>query len=73
TLKRYLDKAKKKFDRTRPLFLERSLHQWKTYLRKETLAGIANYFSFEIDISLNEVNQSQLKEPHLVQARNFFF
>ena len=72
TLKRYLDKAKKKFDRTRPLFLERSLHQWKTYLRKETLVGIANYFSFEIDTSLNEVNQSQLNEPHLVQFYNRF-
>lgn len=72
TLKSYLDKAKKKFDRTRPLFLERSLHQWKTYLRKETLVGIANYFSFEIDTSLNEVNKAQLKEPHLVQFYNRF-
>ena len=72
TLKRYLDKAKKKFDRTRPLFLERSLHQWKTYLRKETLEGIANYFSFEIDTSLNKINQVQLKEPHLVQFYNRF-
>lgn len=71
-LKRYLDKAKKKFDRTLPLFLERSLHQWKTYLRKETLVGIANYFSFEIDTSLNKVNQSQLNEPHLVQFYNRF-
>ena len=72
TLKRYLDKAKKKFDRTRPLFLERSLHQLKTYLRKETLDGIANYFSFEIDTSLNSINQAQLKEPHLVQFYNRF-
>lgn len=72
TLKRYLNKAKKKFDRTRPLFLERSLHKWKTFLRKETLVGIANYFSFEIDTSLHKVNQSQLKEPHLVQFYNRF-
>ena len=72
TLKRYLNKAKKKFDRTRPLFLERSLHQWKTYLRKETLIGIANYFSFEIDRPLDNVNQAQLKEPHLVQFYNRF-
>lgn len=71
-LKRYLDNAKMKFDRTRPLFLERSLHQWRTYLRKETLVGIANYFSFEIDTSLNKVNQAQLKEPHLVQFYNRF-
>lgn len=72
TLQKYLSKAKKKFDRTRTLFLERSLHKWKTYLRKETLIGIANYFSFEIDTSLNKVNQSQLKEPHLVQFYNRF-
>lgn len=72
TLRNYLVKAKKKFDRTRPLFLERSLHKWRTYLRKETLVGIANYFSFEIDTTLNKVNEAQLKEPHLVQFYNRF-
>ena len=72
TLKRYLKRAKKKFDRTRTLFLESSLHKWQTYLRKETLIGIANYFSFEIDTSLNDVNIRQLKEPHLVQFYNRF-
>jgi len=72
TLNRYLSKAKKKFDHTRPLFLERSLHKWQTFLRKETLVGIAKYFSFEIDTSLNSVNQAQLQEPHLVQFYNRF-
>ena len=72
TLKHYLTRAKKKFDRTRSLFLESSLHKWQTYLRKETLIGIANYFSFEIDTSLNDVNTRQLKEPHLVQFYNRF-
>ena len=72
TLKCYLTRAKKKFDRTRTLFLESSLHKWQTYLRKETLIGIANYFSFEIDTSLNDVNTRQLKEPHLVQFYNRF-
>ena len=72
TLNRYLSKAKKKFDRTQPLFLERSLHKWQTFLRKETLVGIAKYFSFEIDTSLNSVNQAQLQEPHLVQFYNRF-
>ncbi len=72
TLKRYLAKAKKKFDRTRTLFLESSLHKWRTYLRKETLVGIVKYFSFEINTSLNSVNQAQLQEPHLVQFYNRF-
>ena len=71
-LLKYLSKAKKKFDRTRPLFLERSLHKWPTFLRKETLVGITNYFSFEIDKSLDHVNQTQLQEPHLVQFYNRF-
>ena len=31
TLKRYLSKSKKKFDRTRSLFLEHSLHKWHLY------------------------------------------
>ncbi len=71
-LNRYLTRAKKKFDRTRALFLERSLHKWNTFLRKETLVGIARYFSFEIDSTLNQVNQKQLAEPHLVQFYNRF-
>ena len=71
-LNRYLAKAKKKFGRTQPLFLERSLHKWQTFLRKETLVGIAKYFSFEIDTSLNSVNLAQLQEPHLVQFYNRF-
>ena len=71
-LMRYLERAKKKFDRTKTLFLEHSLHKWQTFLRKETLIGIANYFSFEIDTSLDNVNQKQLSEPHLVQFYNRF-
>lgn len=71
-LRKYLVKAKKKFDRTRTLFLERSLHKWQTFLRKETLVGIARYFSFEIDTPLDQVNRKQLVEPHLVQFYNRF-
>ena len=51
TLNRYLKRAKKKFDRTRTLFLESSLHKWQTYLRKEPHIGVANYYSFEIATS----------------------
>jgi phytoene desaturase len=52
--------------------LERSLHKWQTFLRKETLVGIARYFSFEIDTPLDQVNRKQLVEPHLVQFYNRF-
>lgn len=67
TVLTYLHKAQKKYERTRSLFLEQSLHKLNTYLSKDTLTGILQYHSFEIGKSLHQVNEQQLKEPHLVQ------
>lgn len=66
-LKKYLDKAKKKFDLTAPLFLEQSLHQLKGFLNIDTLKALLNFRLYEINQNLHSVNAAQLKEPHLVQ------
>ena len=68
----YLFKAKKKYDLTKSMFLEQSLHKLKTYFSKDLLIGLFNVFSFQINKTLNEVNESELKEPHLVQLFNRF-
>ena len=52
------------------IFLEKSLHKFKTYLSLDLLMGIFNLFSFQINKTLNEVNSEELSEPHLVQLFN---
>tara|TARA_X000000368_G_scaffold419068_1_gene422024 strand:+ start:6440 stop:7900 length:1461 start_codon:yes stop_codon:yes gene_type:complete len=68
----YLDKAKKKYDLTKSIFLEKSLHKLSTYLSKDILKGILNLNIFQIEKTLNKVNEIELKEPHLVQLYNRF-
>ena len=68
----YLLKAKKKYELTKRMFLEQSLHKLKTYFTKDLLNGVFNIFSFQINKTLNQVNASELKEPHLVQLFNRF-
>ena len=72
TVSTYLLKAKKKYDLTKGMFLEQSLHKLKTYLSKDLLIGLFNVFSFQINKTLNQVNELELKEPHLVQLFNRF-
>ena len=69
-LNSYLDKAKKKYDLTSDLFLKKSLHKLNTFLSFKTIKAISKLSIFEIGKTLSEVNESILKEPHLVQFYN---
>ena len=69
---KYLLKAKKKYDLTKNIFLEQSLHKIKTYLSSDLIKGIFNLYTFQINKTLDTVNQDELKEPHLVQLFNRF-
>ena len=71
-VKKYLARAKEKFDLTAELFLENSLHRWETFLTKNTIKALARLPLFELNKSLAKVNTAQLKEPHLVQFYNRF-
>ena len=69
-LKKYLDKAKKKYDLTSDLFLKKSLHKLDTFLSIKTIKALSKLSIFEIGKTLSEVNEGILKEPHLVQFYN---
>lgn len=71
-VKKYLSRAKEKFDLTVELFLENSLHRWGTFLSMNTIKALAKLPLFELNKSLAKVNTAQLKEPHLVQFYNRF-
>lgn len=66
----YLAKAKMKYDLTSNLFLHQSLHRLDTYCSKATLEALKNAPKMEIGKTLDQVNQAQLAEPHLVQFFN---
>ena len=67
---KYLQNSKEKYDLTAGIFLEKSLHQVQTYLSKETLQALFNTYKMGIGKSLNALNKTDLKEPHLVQLFN---
>jgi phytoene desaturase len=69
-IKKYLDKAKKKFDLTRNIFLEKSLHKINSFLNYETVKALFNLNIYQINKNLNEVNQKEIEEKHLVQLFN---
>ena len=71
-LQNYLNKAKKKYDLTAGLFLEKSLHQLSTYLSFDTVKALIQLPFFQLNTSLDQVNKKELKEPHLVQFYNRF-
>lgn len=70
TVLNYFKNAKKKYDLTAPLFLEKSLHQWRTYLNFETIKAVAQIGSLGVFSTLNEHNTQYFKDPKLQQLFN---
>jgi phytoene desaturase len=63
----YFDKSAMKYDRTRSIFLERSLHRWSTYLRRDTLKGLMAMPKLDLLQSLHQINRKAFRDPRLVQ------
>jgi len=67
SLKKYLNRAKRKYSLTAPIFLERSLHKFSGFVNIDTIKAIFSLSLLEINQNLHSVNANQLVEPHLVQ------
>ncbi len=65
----YLTNSKKKYDSTKSLFLEKSLHKAGTYLNKDTFKAILQMPFLGINGSLDQTNQT-FKDPKLTQLFN---
>ena len=72
TVDRYFKESKRKYDLTAGLFLENSLHKFKTYLSANTLKAIFNINSLHVNNTLNYYNTKMFKDPRLVQFFNRF-
>ena len=63
----YLNKAEKKYNLTKEIFLNKSLHKLSTYLSIDTLKALFKINFYQINKSLNNVNRDELKNKYLVQ------
>lgn len=67
---KYLQKARKKYELTAPLFLEKSLHKASTYLSSDTLKAVAQLGLLGVGRTLNQENERTFESPHLTQLFN---
>ena len=67
---RYLNRNKRKYDLTAPLFLQRSLHKWSSYLSVKTIVALLNMHRLDVFNTLNGVNKTHISHPKLVQLFN---
>ena len=70
TILKYFKNAKKKYDLTAPLFLEKSLHQFGTYFNFETLKAVAQIGALGVYSTLNEHNSKYFEDTRLQQLFN---
>lgn len=66
---KYLKASAKKYELTKGVFLEKSLHDWKTYLNFNTLKAFLQTPLLGINETLDETNQ-KFSNPKLVQLFN---
>ena len=71
-LERYFQQSERKYNVTRPVFLERSLHQSKNYWSKLYLRSYHKLLSIGILKSLHRANSSALQDSKLVQVMDKF-
>ncbi len=70
TLEAYLKRNAFKYERTAPLFVERSLHKLSSFTDVATLKGIAAIPKLDLFGSLHALNTATFSNPKLVQLFN---
>lgn len=68
----YFKRAEKKFNLTRSLFLEQSLHKLKTFLGTDTLKALAHLNTYELHKTLHQANEQNFNNPKVVQLFDRF-
>ncbi len=66
----FLRDSRTKYDITANLFLHRSLHRWGTWFNKDAFKGYLNLGKLDVFRTMNEANQSQFRDPRVVQLFN---
>ncbi len=71
-LKNYFAQSERKFNITRPVFLEKSLHRKRNYVSKIYLKSYPHLIGLDILKSLNAANKRKINHPKLVQIFDKF-
>jgi phytoene desaturase len=64
--------AKRQYEATKGLFLERSLHQPSTYLRRDALPALAALPSLKLTQTMHQVHAQRFRSPKMVQLFDRF-
>ena len=68
----HLERSRQKYDLTKKIFLESSLHKLQTYFKPATFKAIGHLPQLDLTKTMNEANQLQFQNPKLVQLFNRF-
>lgn len=71
-IKKYSDNSRNIYNITSHVFLERSLHQLKTYLRRDTLKSIFRLGQIDATRTMHVANKSFFKDERIVQFYDRF-
>ncbi|MEM9544964.1 MAG: 1-hydroxycarotenoid 3,4-desaturase CrtD [Bacteroidota bacterium] len=71
-IERYLEKSKLKYERTAPIYLEKSLHKPSTWLSKHVFRALGEIQKYDVFSTLNDVNQKTFTNDKLIQLFNRF-
>jgi phytoene desaturase len=69
-LQQYLTRNKEKYDLTQDVFLNKSLHRWRTYWSLNTCRSLLQAGKLHISKTLNDVNEHYFSNAKLVQLFN---
>lgn len=72
TLFRYLDSARRKYEITRPVFIEQSIHRLKDFYSRNVLEGVRRFAEIDAFSSMDAVNRSYFSDSHLVELMNYY-
>jgi phytoene desaturase len=68
----HLNDAARKYNLTKGIFLERSLHKLRSYFQKDVLKAMLNVMRLDLGKTMHEANKKALSEPKLVQLFDRF-
>lgn len=68
----YLDRSKLKYEKTAPVFLERSLHKVSSFTNKETITAMASIPKLDINTTMHKINEKAFRDKKLVQLFDRF-
>ncbi|MDH5367874.1 MAG: phytoene desaturase family protein [Cyclobacteriaceae bacterium] len=72
SFKRYLKSIKTKYDITKPVFIESSIHRFKDFLKKDFFYGVVNFHKIDAFTTMDEDNKHYFQDSHIIELLNYY-